>query len=80
MPGLKNSGKSAGCPGTFSQSECLKEEDSSLCVSFECDSLSEELGRGRRRRNFARGSFFLCDGVDGHVTEELGRVGTRQVT
>lgn len=40
----------AGCPGTFSQSLCgmsLPRPGATLCVSFECDSLSEELGRGK---------------------------------
>jgi hypothetical protein len=36
--------QSAGCPGTFSQSKIGKRERGFLlCVSFECDSLSEEL-------------------------------------
>ncbi|KAJ5882117.1 uncharacterized protein N7529_000789 [Penicillium soppii] len=37
--------QSAGCPGTFSQSEIRRQ--CLLCVSFECDSLNEELEEGR---------------------------------
>ena len=41
----------SGCPGTFSQSLCKRGyHDGNLCVSFECDSLSEELERRREKR------------------------------
>lgn len=39
-------------------------EDCSLCVSFECDSLSEELGEEREKRgnlDSVRGFFFIAD-------------------
>lgn len=43
-----------GCPGTFSQSGLFSDEKrrelrNSLCVSFECDPLSEELGKRKKR-------------------------------
>ena len=41
----------AGCPGTFPKACGNKGyHEDTLCVSFECDSLSEELERRRRRK------------------------------
>lgn len=50
----------AGCPGTFPKACGNKGyHEDTLCVSFECDSLSEELERRRRRKKRFAANFYL---------------------
>jgi hypothetical protein len=47
---FRNPSKQEGCPGTFPKAQMIiadrkTSEEIFLCVSFECDSLSERLGR-----------------------------------
>ena len=53
----------AGCPGTFPKACGNKGyHEDTLCVSFECDSLSEELERRRRRKKRFAANFYLWVG------------------
>lgn len=60
LPGLDPKERT-GCPGTFSQS--LDERDEPLCVSFECDSLSEELEEKKKEEKEAE----FCTGFLGEI-------------